>query len=251
MSFMKGRKYVNAWFRSIKNNQSAVLSAANAVRYYPAWKASIELGKNSLTDRLPWITFQARSFIQSLLTPESIVFEYGSGGSTIFYSKIARHVFSIEHDEEWFNQVKASLAEEGIANCDCVLVLPEPTPNLDGSPDHPTSYVSSSERYRGFSFYRYVTHIDSFPDGYFDFVAVDGRARPSCINHARSKIKDGGYVMLDNSEVSVYKRACQLLSGWEKHEFWGPVPYVTSFSRTSFWRRMTSSQHADKLELTS
>ncbi len=136
MDLRKEYEYAHAWFWSVTRNRAPVLRGLGAaIRLYPAWKASLELGSDSLTDRLPWITFEARSFIRTFLNPSDTVFEYGSGGSTIFYSKMAKQVFSVEHDEDYFNRVKASLAEEGIANCDCVLVRPEPIVQSNASPD--------------------------------------------------------------------------------------------------------------------
>jgi hypothetical protein len=102
----------------------------------------------------------------------------------------------------------------------------------------PQSYASSAEEYSGHSFRQYVVTVDDFPDQFFDFVAIDGRARPSCIQHARAKVKIGGYLMLDNSERPSYQPSVQLLSRWERRQFYGPGPYNAYFWETTFWRRL-------------
>ena len=142
------------------------------------------------------MTFQALAFIESLLTPEFTVFEYGSGGSTIFYSKRVRHVISVEHDTNWFSLVRSALAEERVSNCDCCLIPPQHTAKPSGSSEDPEAYCSSDQLYADYSFYNYVTSIDSFPDQFFDLVSVDGRARPYRVFHADRKVKIGGYLVL-------------------------------------------------------
>ncbi len=199
---------------------------------------SFLLGRNALADRTLWVTFRALAFIESLLTPELTVFEYGSGGSTIFYSKRVRQVISVEHDASWFSRVKTALAEERVSNCDYCLILPQHTDKPNGSPEDPEAYCSSDQHYADYSFYNYVTSIDSFPDQFFDLVSVDGRARPSCVSHAHRKVKIGGYLVLDNSDRPRYGRAKELLCDWEKHEFCGPGPYVRAPWETTVWKKL-------------
>jgi hypothetical protein len=130
------------------------------------------------------------------------------------------------------------LALLGFDNCERRLVSPKKALTFNGSPDDPRAYCSSDEQYNGYSFRDYVSSIDSFPDQYFDIVAIDGRARPSCILHARLKVKVGGYLLLDNSERSHYQEAKKLLSGWEKQVFYGAGPYNYYFWETSIWQRL-------------
>lgn len=209
------------------------------VKYYPAWKRSLKLGANALSDRVPWVTFEALDFISPLLTPSATVFEYGSGGSTLYYSKRVKRVISIEYDQHWAAQVKRALIEEGLNNCECRMIPPKTVCGVSASADDPGSYYSSAEEHREHSFRDYVCAIDSFPDQFFDYVAVDGRARPSCLYHVRSKVKIGGHLMLDNSERAHYQRTKELLSDWEVRDFYGPGPYNLNFWETTVWRRVS------------
>ena len=231
------RTYLESWKRLIRQDKSHVFSKLVwGLKSYGEWKDTIECGRQSLTDGQPWITFEARSFVESILTPEAEVFEYGAGGSSVFYSQRVKSVISVEHDKAWFNQARDALAERSITNCTLVLSEPEPANESDDTSDTPEAYRSSDEAYMGYSFRNYVRTIDSF-SCLFDFVAIDGRARPSCVAHARHKLKPGGYLMLDNSERPNYQKAKALLLDWEKHEFPGPGPYGYAFWETTIWRR--------------
>lgn len=211
-----------------------------ALTYYRKWKDSLNGMQNALTDRWPWIAFEARRFVDRLLTPGAIVFEYGSGGSTIFYAERSKWIVSVEHDTTWFDSVQAVLKEESIRNCEHRLVPPdemEPSANDWGNP---TAYQSADQGFKDFSFFNYVIAIEDFDDGFFDVVSIDGRARPSCVLHARDKVKSGGYLLLYNSERNYYQEAKALLREWEVYEFYGPGPYVPYFWETTIWRKQTS-----------
>jgi hypothetical protein len=87
------------------------------------------------------------------------------------------------------------------------------------------------------NFYRYVNSINAFQDESFELVFIDGRARSSCMLVARSKVKPGSYIMLDNSERNYYSCSKKLLADWERTDFFGPGPYGQDFWQTSIWRK--------------
>src|ERR1017187_8783871 len=60
---------------------------------------------------LPWMTYPAIEFIRKRVKPDMSVFEYGSGGSTIWWANQVREVISVEHDRAWFEKV-AKRSEE-------------------------------------------------------------------------------------------------------------------------------------------
>lgn len=209
------------------------------IRYYPHWRSAIGHPADPLAVPMPWITFETRyAFLESFLRPDQVVFEYGSGGSSLYYASRVGQVVSVEHEKTWYEQLRRALADRDISNCDLRFVPPQPDPAaLGADPADPEGCVSSFEAYRGCRFYDYALQIAPFPDAYFDLVVVDGRARPSCIWHARAKVKPGGYLMLDNSERPHYARAKTFLSGWQRHAYYGPGPYALRFWETTIWRR--------------
>jgi hypothetical protein len=169
------------------------------------------------------------------------VFEYGAGGSTLFWAKRVREVVSIEHDRMWGERVQATLSHQGLRNCHVRLIEPVEEPDASrGSPADPADYVSADTNFRGFSFRNYARSIDDYPDGAFDLIIVDGRARPSCGTHALPKVKTGGFLLLDNAERDYYAAIHQKLEslGWQRHSFFGPGPYNLYFWLTTVWRNV-------------
>ena len=69
-------------------------------------------------------------------------------------------------------------------------------------------------------------------------MSVDGRNRARCIEHARSKVPVGGYLVLDNSEREEYQDAMRLLDGWQRWDYVKtPGQAGQAGWRTTIWRR--------------
>lgn len=205
-------------------------------RYFPAWLISnIVPGRSAILDAVPWITFEARDWLNSHLAGDMSIFEYGSGGSTIYFSRSGGKVISVEHDPVWHDAVSATLRKLGIVNVDYRLEPPSPTRNSDGGDIGPGTFRSHVQKDMDFS--SYVNSISSVPDGTLDVVFVDGRARNSCISLAKGKVKPGGVLVLDNSERREYDPGRAVMNDWEVLEFWGPGPYGHDFWGTTIWKR--------------
>ena len=187
----------------------------------------------------PWIVFDAIDYIKSRLGKETRVFEYGSGGSTLFWLSNECSCVSVEHDPEWHGLVRGRIAET--SSLDYRLVPPEPVVTAEelGDPADPHSYRSDDINFTGCSFRKYVSRIDSFPDGSFDVVLIDGRARPSCIMHSAGKVRIGGLLVLDNADRDYYTRNTHpYLDGYTATRFHGAVPSLTWFSVTDIYTRV-------------
>jgi hypothetical protein len=161
-----------------------------------------------------------------------VVFEYGSGGSTLFFSGKAGKLISTEHDESWYNVVSKRIP----STAHIELVTPEPNPGARSYTT--TSNSSMNPAYAGQDFSNYVRTIDKYADGTFDLVLVDGRARASCIAHAIPKVRKGGYIMLDNSYRPEYADVMNgLLSRYPRKDFKGLVPALSNrFGMTTIWK---------------
>jgi hypothetical protein len=160
---------------------------------------------------LPWITIIAKNYIDKFLKNKSKtevkIFEFGSGGSSLFFLKYSSQVVSIEHDKNWFELVSKTVKQKNIKGWNGNLIDPEPIKNyadikLDAS--DPLHYYSTDENFLNCIFKNYASYIDNFPDNYFDLVLVDGRSRPSCLYHSLNKVKPGGLLVLDNAEREYY-----------------------------------------------
>ena len=207
----------------------------DSIIYFPTWWRYYQKKNEPLKNDFPWITFKAQNFLHSILQKNMVVFEYGSGSSTLYFSRRVEKIFSIEHHRDWFDYVQQVISEQAIKNADCKLIEPETL-----NENQVSNYISSSSDDENKNFEPYVKNIDAFPDGYFDIVVVDGRSRTACIAHANGKIKQGVYLIVDNSERTYYFDGNDFLFNekeWEAFHFIGPVPYSFGFSKTSFFQK--------------
>jgi len=208
----------------------------NNIICLPVWWKYQQKKNEPLKNDHPWITFRAERFLRKILRKDMMVFEYGSGSSTMYFARRVAQVFSTEHHPGWYEHIRQILDEHSVNNVDYRLIEPD-TP--DGN--QRTGYLSRHHLYKNKRFERYVKNIDAFPDGYFDLVMIDGRARTECIAHAKNKIKPGGYLVVDNSERTYYFNGNDFLSNrneWKSSHFIGPTPYSFQFSKTSFFQKL-------------
>ena len=215
----------------------ASISRPKLFNYFIPWIISnIDANRSAIKDEVPWITFEAMEWLENFMTQgkNMSVFEYGSGGSTIYFKRRVEALISVEHNPEWFQIVSSNMPKNSSQN-KFLLFEAEPITNGNSNFADPRSF--SSSEYPNMSFYSYVNSINEFPDKSFDLVFIDGRARSSCMLNARSKVKPGGYIMLDNSERNYYSLSKKLLVDWEQIDFFGPGPYSQDFWQTSIWRR--------------
>jgi hypothetical protein len=207
-----------------------------SVQFLWPWFWSLLPGHSPLDDSIPWMTFRAIRWLESYLRPSMDVFEYGAGGSTLFFAKRVRTLTSIENDPSWHDRVSRVLRDRGITNCHLRLIPARAEPTLRGIPYGPTSYTSTTPEWAGHSFEEYVRSIDACADHSLDLVAVDGHARFSCVTHAISKVRPGGYLLLDNSDWKKYDEVVASLAPFPRTDFGGAGPFQPAGWRTSIWR---------------
>ncbi|MCC7232945.1 MAG: hypothetical protein IT242_08390 [Bacteroidia bacterium] len=169
------------------------------------------------------------------------VFEYGGGGSTLFFlSRMQINtVITAEHDGTWFHELEKTIRNLGLSGWKGMYLPPENSASV-ADPSDPSGYISNHPDFRGMEFGKYARSIDAFDNNFFDLVLIDGRARPSCLFHAISKVKSGGLLILDNSEREYYTKNSQgrinTLFTVEMDGF-APVPYNDWFSKTTIWKK--------------
>ena len=225
---------------SARNRRLGPSKVSDLIRFYPMWVNDLE-GQSPLTMELPWMTYRSIDFLRETVKSDFRVFEYGSGGSTMFFSQRCRQLVSVEHDPEWAVSVREAITKRSAGNVDFKLI--EPVKDAVGSDvdaADPESFASGERHYKSCSFEDYVRSIDAYADESFDIVAVDGRARQTCISHARSKVKVGGWLILDDAERDRYQRAQSLLDNdqWRRVDFNGPAPCKRYFAVTRAWQKL-------------
>lgn len=200
----------------------------------------LNLNASTLERRKPWISYDAIYFLEQYLRKEHIVFEWGSGGSTLFFADRTKHIVSIEHNKEWYDAVADKIRKESITNIDYRLIGPDKNLSSDElatikKKNILLDFTDNKSSYRFLLFESYVKNIDHYNDEYFDIILIDGRSRPSCILRSLSKLKRNGLLIVDNSERIAYKAALEQLKDWTVQSFYGPVCCYDLFSQTSIY----------------
>ncbi len=214
----------------------------NTTKYFFRWKKSLEPGASSVKDEQPWITFKAIDFLNNNLKSSDKVFEYGGGGSTLFFAKRVAEIITVEHNEEWFKILSDTIAQKNIKGWKGNFVLPEKG-DLHTPPDfaNPEHYSADDIPSYGFNYKAYVSVIDQYPNNYFDCIIIDGRSRPACIKHSMPKLKVGGFLVLDNSDRKYYLTQTESLLANDYQKIigdQGPSPYAQVFTHTTIWKKV-------------
>ena len=102
-----------------------------------------------------------------------------------WFAQRVRHITSVEGRRSWFEEVGCWLAKHDLAER-VTLCLAEVTSEYDFSKEE-------IERYAGM--------IDKIEDGSLDFVLVDGHFREACLANVFTKIRLGGLLIIDNTDV--------------------------------------------------
>ena len=190
-----------------------------------------------LRRRVPWLVFDVIEFLNSLPLENKRVFEYGSGGSTLYWLSRKMTCVSIEHDPSWYESLHIYF--DTSMEIDYRLAQPNEICSgklLDIS--NPLLYLSDDPAFRGNSFKNYANQINDFPQDYFDIILIDGRSRPSCIMHSVTKVKVGGFLVLDNSDRSYYlDKTSTILKNFDRKTFRGATPCSSWFTETSVFTR--------------
>jgi len=210
-------------------------------KYYPAWMQSFGKNRSSVIDELPWISLPALDYLKTQITPSFKVYEFGGGGSTLFFCAHAAEVGTVEDHKEWFSTLTQTIQNKGYSNWKGRFISPEPV--NDGPTRYhgnPSDYKSGAKGLETVSYEQYAKSIHDYPIAYFDLILVDGRARPSCIQEAMPHLKPGGLLVVDNTERLYYLASFQSVLAQEYEKLldtWGPLYYTPDFTITSIFRK--------------
>lgn len=185
-----------------------------------------------LSDATPWYTWSAIAWLNDFLKPCMDIFEWGSGGSTIYFASRCASVISVEHDKPLVPELWASIQELGIQHkAHIIIELPEDY--------YIQEYESQDKAYADtHNFKNYASTIDRYPQGHFDLVAVDGRARSACMRHAIARVKPGGALLLDNAERYHYTPGVDAIpKDWQQICFYDHGPFIHYRWLTVVWVR--------------
>ena len=156
----------------------------------------------------PWISYNALSFFNQILTKDANVLEFGSGSSSLFFASKTKSVHSVEHDAEWFTEFRKN--KQIPSNCSISLIPIEK--------------------------HEYVNFANKF-DFLFDIIFIDGRKRVDCAKLSFNRLSNGGFIIIDNTERERYIEADAFLKsqGFSSLVFSGLTPLVAYETKTSFY----------------
>ena len=154
-------------------------------RWFLPWlRDNVFARRSPIAMARPWISYAATDWLNGYLHRKMRVFEYGSGGSTLFFSARVATVVSVEDDSSWRELVMARLAELGQTNAEI------------------RHRAFDFKQPRDFASSEYVAAIrDGAP---WDVIVVDGqdwtfRERPVCFAVAEECVASGGAIVVDDS----------------------------------------------------
>lgn len=147
------------------------------------WRYGAFTRKTPLNLGMPWWSFGAVNFLETWLKPDFEVFEFGTGGSTIFLGSRVKSLTCVEDELGWTKLVSEAVKER----------------NLTGV----------SILYKPFNFWNTAAfgesdYLLSLCGKSYDVIVVDGKewsepVRDLCFWRAEHHIKSGGIIVLDDS----------------------------------------------------
>ena len=123
---------------------------------------------DSNDDPIPWYSYPAIEYIKQLDLSDKSIFEYGSGNSTMFWASRCKKLVSVEDNREWFDKIKAKIPATVEYNL------------FEQKED-------------------YIESIRKFSNE-FDVIIIDGSHRYDCAVEALKKLRNDGFIILDNSD---------------------------------------------------
>ena len=117
---------------------------------------------------IPWFTYPALEYLSQWDFSGKHVFEYGCGYSTAYWSRRGAKVWSVDHNQEWLDEIKGF----GLESVELL---------------HRTDRVLYAEAI-------------SLPGRKIDVIVIDGVWRDDCARKCLPYLAPGGFLILDNSD---------------------------------------------------
>ena len=165
--------------------QKLLFSLIRKPHHLPGYIRYSLLGRQLPIDyELPWWAFDAIQHADRVLAGRNI-FEYGTGGSTIRFAKIAKRICCVEDDAEWgklvLDRVQAQCLSNVMLNI-CPFDFRKPV---------------------GFEESDYLNELTVHQDATFDVIIIDGQdwtfqERLTCFRFVEPQIPEGGLIIVDD-----------------------------------------------------
>jgi predicted O-methyltransferase YrrM len=175
--------------------------------------ARLRARRGSVPER-PWIVPAAVGWLGRRMRSNWKVLELGSGRSTVWLARRAGSVVSFEDNEFWIARAREMVAEAGVGNAEL----------------------------RELPVQRFAAELELLEDGSVDLLVVDFLEAPDAerveaVRAGRTKVRPGGYLLLDDSDRPSYQEAYELLNGWRERRFTGVKDEWPAVCETTIFRR--------------
>jgi hypothetical protein len=118
-------------------------------------------------NELPWFTYPSIEYLSQLDFSDKTFFEWGSGNSSVFFSKRVKSISSVESNENWYKFGLTRLSSNQKLT-------------LASNEDYANTIKTAATKY--------------------DVIIIDGILRDECTALAPDYLKEGGMIIYDNSE---------------------------------------------------
>ena len=152
----------------------------------------------NLDNYLPNLNLQTIEFLKKIITPGNLIFETGSGNSTIWFGKQAKKVVALEDDKNWYKKIKGFITKENLQNV-----------KLYFDPEYPNKQFKEILQSKDIIEYDIVLH-----DGPYS-----AKLRISAMKFIHLLVKPEGYLIVDdthNSYCAIGIKEHFDILGWEK-----------------------------------
>jgi hypothetical protein len=158
---------------------------------------------------IPWMNYGVVAFLEQRLRPDHVLFEYGSGNSTLYFAARVKEVVAVESDRAWFDELSRRVP-----------------PNVHLS----LVEAGDTEAYR---------RAIGAQGRCFDIVLVDGEDRSGCAIEAQHHLSPRGVIIVDDSQREATHAGIEALcrAGLRRLDFDGLKPGSISGYRTTILYR--------------
>jgi hypothetical protein len=184
-----------------------------------AWVSDRLFKLSPMKASLPWMPYSTILKLHSVIRKDFNILETGCGGSSLFFLQRCKTLTSLEHDKKWILELENRISVPNYKNRWSLVLRDLTTEAFNKSP--------------------YLDFIKNQKEETFDLISIDGRLRSESLKIASSKVKRGGFILLDNSERHQYQKSVAFLNelGWNRKDYEG-ICYGLEFdSKSTIWQR--------------
>jgi predicted O-methyltransferase YrrM len=145
----------------------------------------------------PWLPQDVMIWLEGVVNDKMRVFEWGSGGSTVWFAQRCHSVMTVETDRTWISILEERARSLGLTNIKLFHIANVNDP--------------------------YYARVIKLQPQKFDLIFIDGKERRRCAEAAIEKIAKGGIILFDNSDVKAHKEDIEPL----EETLW-PKTYIES-----------------------